>query len=126
MGTLEVIARIKIRPGQLAGFKAQAAELLRLTREKDTKTVRYDWFISESELQCEVHELYSSEQGLFEHNHHIMEARAVLFEKYAYDHQMSMFGNVSQNLIDLAKRHAGGAHVFSFFEGLDGRADASK
>ena len=126
METLEVIARIKIRPGQLAGFKAQAAELLRLTREKDTKTLRYDWFISEGELQCEVHERYSSEQGLFEHNQHIMEARAVLFEKYAYDHQMSMFGNVSQNLIDLTKRHAGGAHVFSFFEGLDGRADASK
>ena len=32
MGQLEVIAHLKSRPGQLEGFKAQAAEMLRLTR----------------------------------------------------------------------------------------------
>lgn len=120
MGALEVIARIKIRPGQLEGFKAQAAELIRLTRERDTKTARYDWFIDDVALECEVHERYPTEEGLFEHNLHIMEARAVLFEKYACDHQMSFFGDVSPQLIALAKRHAEGAHVFSFFRGLDG------
>ena len=48
---LEVIARIKIRPGQLEGFKAQATELLRLTREKDTQTLRYDSFINEAAME---------------------------------------------------------------------------
>jgi quinol monooxygenase YgiN len=116
---LEVIAHLKIRPGQLEGFKAQAAELIRLTHEKDTQTLRYDWFINEAGMECEVHELYRSEAGLMEHNMHIMDARALLFEKYAFDHRMSMYGEVSQQLIDLANKHAGGASVFSFFQGLE-------
>jgi quinol monooxygenase YgiN len=119
MQQFEVIARLKIRPGQLAGFKAQAAELLRLTREKDKRTLRYDWFIDEEAMECEVHEGYLDEEGLFEHNQHVMEPRAVLFEKYAYDHQMSFFGKVSPKLIELTKKHAGGAHVYSFFRGLE-------
>lgn len=122
MGNFEVIARLKIRPGQLEGFKAQAAELVRLTKEKDTKTVRYDWFIDEGAMDCEVHEEYLNEEGLVEHNSHVMDARAVLFEKYAYDHQMSLFGDISPRLIELTKRHAGGAHVYSFFRGLGGGA----
>lgn len=118
MGNLEVIARIKIRPGQLKGFKAQAAELLRLTRDEDTKTLRYDWYIDEQSMECEVHEDYLDEEGMFEHNAHVKEARAVLFEKYAFDHQMSFFGDISEKLIALTKHHAEGAHVFSFVGGL--------
>jgi quinol monooxygenase YgiN len=68
MGHLEMIAHMKIRPGQLQGFKAQAAEILRLTREKDTKTLRYDWFINKDGTECEVHEIYVNEEGLKEHN----------------------------------------------------------
>ena len=45
MSHLELHAHLKIRPGQLEGFKAQAAELVRITRQQDTKTLRYDWFI---------------------------------------------------------------------------------
>jgi len=41
MSHFELHAHLKIRPGQLEGFKAQAAELIRITREQDTKTLRY-------------------------------------------------------------------------------------
>ena len=74
MSHFELHAHMKIRPGQLEGFKAQAAELIRITREQDTKTLRYDWFIKESGTECEVHEAYVNEEGLFQHNMHIMEA----------------------------------------------------
>ena len=47
MADLEAHAHMKIRPGQLEGFKKQAVELIRLTKEKDTRTLRHDWFISE-------------------------------------------------------------------------------
>src|SRR5437899_1180817 len=70
MAYLEVIARAKVRPGQLEGFKAQAAEIVRVTREKDTHTLRCDWFINEDGTECEVHEAYLSGQGLIEHNTH--------------------------------------------------------
>lgn len=122
MGQFELHAHLKIRPGKLEGFKAQAAELIRITREQDTKTLRYDWFIKEDGTECEVHEVYLNEQGLFEHNLHIMDARAVLFRDYAFDHRMTAFGEVSQQLRDLAARHAGGMAVYSFLQGLQSAA----
>lgn len=118
MSHFELHAHIKILPGKLEGFKAQAAELIRITREQDTKTLRYDWFINEDGMECEVHEVYENEQGLFEHNMHIMAARGILFRDYAYDHRMTAFGEVSQQLRDLATKHAGGITVYSFLQGL--------
>jgi quinol monooxygenase YgiN len=118
MGNLEVHAHLKIRPGQLEGFKAQAAEIMRLTREKDTQTVRYDWFIDGDGAECEVHEAYLTGEGLIEHNTNVLEARTVLFERYAYDHRMTAFGEVSEELRELANKHAGGVAIYSFFQGL--------
>ena len=119
MSHLELHAHMKIRPGQLEGFKAQAAELVRITREQDTKTLRYDWYIREDGTECEVHEAYQNEEGLVEHNMHIMEARAVLFARYASDHRMTAFGEISQQLRELANTHAGGLTVYSFVQGLE-------
>lgn len=121
MPILEMRARMTIRPGRLEGFKAQAAELMRLTRELDTRTLRYDWFISEDGANCEVHEVYESEQGLFEHNEHVMTARARLFRDFADDHHMTAYGDVSQQLVDLSNVHAGGLEHFALLNRLDAR-----
>ena len=118
MSRLELHAHLKIRPGQLEGFKAQAAEMIRITREQDTRTLRYDWFIKEDETECEVHEAYVNEEGLFEHNKHVLEARAVLFKEFAFDHRMTVFGEVSQQLRELTIKHAGGITVYAFHRGL--------
>ena len=119
MSHLEMSARLKIRPGQLEGFKAQAAEIMRLTREMDTHTLRYDWFISEDGTECEVHEAYDSEEGLIEHNEHVVEARNALFRDFAYDHRMTVFGGeLSPHLVELFKLHAGGVGRYSFLQGL--------
>jgi quinol monooxygenase YgiN len=122
MGPLEVHAHLKVRPGQLEGFKNEAHEIMRLTREHDTQTTRYDWFINQDGTECEVHEEYLSERGLIEHNAHVMETRAVLFEKYAYDHRMTAFGEVSDELRALADKHAGGLTVYSFVQGFEAAA----
>ena len=119
MKRLEVHAHLKIRPGQLDGFKTQVAEIMRLTREHDMKTLRYDWFIKEDGTECEVHEVYVDEEGLFEHNMHVMEAREVLFRDYAFDHQMTAFGDVSPQLRDRAAKHAGGMTVYTLLQGLE-------
>ena len=117
-GQLEVIARLKVRPGQLEGFKTQTAEILRLTREKDNHTLRYDWFVNEDQTECEVHEAYVTEDGLIEHNQHVVEARDVLFRDYAFDHRMSVYGEISPHLSELFTKHAGGVSKFTLFEGL--------
>jgi quinol monooxygenase YgiN len=120
MDNLEVIARLKIRPGQLEGFKSQVAEILRVTREQDTHTLRCDWFINEDGTECEVHELFPNEQGLIEHKMNTMEATAVLFRDYAFDHHSAIYGEVSQNFVNLVKERMGTAPaVFSFLQGLE-------
>ena len=119
MSNLEVFAGLKIRPGQLEGFKRQVAEVVRLTRQQDTQTVRYDWFINLDGTECEVHEAYRSEDGLIEHNRHVVEARELLFRKYAFDHRMSVYGQISQQLRDVFIKHAGGVGEFAFLQGLD-------
>jgi quinol monooxygenase YgiN len=53
MSTLDISARVHIRDGKLDDFKRQAAECTRLTREKDTKTLRYDLFLNEDQTYCE-------------------------------------------------------------------------
>lgn len=119
MSHLELRAQMTVRPGRLEGFKAQAAEIMRLTRELDTGTQRYDWFTSEDGTRCEVHEEYESEQGLFEHNEHVMAARATFFRDFADGHHMTAYGEVSQRLVDLSKVHAGGLDRYAFLGGLN-------
>ncbi len=119
MGHLEVSAHLTVRRGCLEGFKRQAAECIRVTKEKDTRTLRYDWFLSSDGTECEVREAYTSPEGLVEHNTHILEARSKLFKDYADNHFMTVYGEPSQTLIDLLKAHAVGFKWFHFLQGLE-------
>ncbi|HSC49014.1 MAG TPA: antibiotic biosynthesis monooxygenase [Gaiellaceae bacterium] len=116
----EVTARLKIRDGELEGFKQQAAEIMRLTREHDRKTLRYDWFLSDDGTQCEVREGYVDADGLLEHNDHVKEARGTLFRDHAYGHDMTIYGEPSSALAELIERMSG--HVtfnrYSLLQGL--------
>ena len=75
MAVVEVSAHMTVRPGQLEGFRKQAAECIRITKEQDTRTLRYDWFLTNDGTECEVHEAYTGPEGMIEHNTHILEAR---------------------------------------------------
>jgi quinol monooxygenase YgiN len=119
MAVLELGAHMRVRPGQLEGFKKQAAECIRITKEKDTHTLRYDWFLSLDETQCEVREAYTGPEGLIEHNRNILEARTTLFRDYADDHFMTVYGEVSEPLLNLLKTHVVGHTWFSFLQGLE-------
>jgi quinol monooxygenase YgiN len=119
MSHLELSAHMVVRPGCLEGFKTQAAELIRITKEKDTRTLRYDWFISTDGAECEVREAYTCPEGLIEHNTHILEARTKLFKDYADGHFMTVYGDPSQLLLDLLQAHGVGFKWFTFLQGLD-------
>jgi quinol monooxygenase YgiN len=119
MGYLELSAHLTVRPGCLEGFKKQAAEILRITREKDTRTLRYDWFLSTDGTECEVREAYTGAEGLIEHNTHVLEARTKLFKDYADNHFMTIYGEPSKPLLDLLKAHAVGHTWFNFVQGLE-------
>jgi hypothetical protein len=42
-----------------------------------------------------VHEAYLSEEGLIEHNEHVVAARDAWFRDFAFDHRMSVYGEIS-------------------------------
>jgi quinol monooxygenase YgiN len=121
----EVTARLKVRDGELAGFKQRASEIMRLTREQDTKTLRYDWFISDDGSECEVREGYVDADGLLQHNAHVRVTRDELFRDHAYGHDMTIYAEPSPALGRLMERMAG--HVafnrFSFMQGLNTDTD---
>ena len=119
MGHLELGAHMKVRAGCLEGFKKQAAECIRITKEKDTRTLRYDWFLSTDGTECEVREAYTGPEGLIEHNTNILEARTKLFRDYADDHFMTVYGDPSQPLLDLLNFHKVGFKWFYFVQGLE-------
>ena len=117
----EAAARVKIREGELEGFKRQAAEIMRLTKEEDTKPLRYDWFLSADGTECELRESHVDADALLEHQHHIGEAKATLFREFADDHTMTLYGEPSPALAELIEAMAGAVtfRQFSFFQGLD-------
>ena len=104
MSEFEVRARVQIRDGQLEGFKRQAAEMMRITREQDTGTLAYDWFVSTDGTRCEVREAYVHPDALIDHGFHVKEARDVLFDKYAFDHRMFAYGEPSPKLLELVNK----------------------
>ena len=93
MSKLEVSARMTIRKGKLDGFKRQAAECIRQTKEKDTNTLRYDWFVSSDETECEIRQAYQGSEGLIEHRMHIGGALDRLFEEFADAHTVTFTGH---------------------------------
>ena len=118
METLEVSARMTVREGKLDGFKRQAAECIRQTREKDTKTLRYDWFLSSDETECEIREAYQGSEGLVEHRIHVGDALEKLFREFADNHKVRVYGKPSPRLMEMAKRMPEGSVTrYSFLLG---------
>jgi quinol monooxygenase YgiN len=117
----EVTARLKIRDGRLEGFKQQAAEIMKQAKEKDRKTLRYDWFVSDDGTQCEVREGYVDADALLEHSEHVGQARAKLFRDFAYDHDMTIYGEPSPALVEAFEAMGDAVEYtqFSFFQGLE-------
>ena len=125
MNTLEVSAKMKVREGKLEGFKKQAAECIRQTKEKDTKTLRYDWFLSSDQTECEVREAYESSQGLIEHRMHVGEALDRLFAEFADGHAVTIYGNPSPQLVELANTQKGvDIKWYSFLKGPESFVEA--
>ncbi|HET7419177.1 MAG TPA: hypothetical protein VFL27_02220 [Candidatus Dormibacteraeota bacterium] len=123
---LELSAHMTVRPNQIDGFRKQVAEMLRLTREKDTRTLRYDWFLSKDGSECEVREAYVDAEGLIEHNANISTARDGLFAQFADNHFMTAYGEPTPRLLDLVEATQMEQHFkwFSRLGGLDHPATA--
>jgi len=115
----EATARLQIRDGELDGFKQQAAEIMRQTEAKDTKPLRYDWFLSDDGTECELREAFVDADAFLDHQHHIREAKAKLLRDFTEGHTMTFYGEPSPALFETLQAMAVKARRFSFFQGLE-------
>jgi quinol monooxygenase YgiN len=119
MSQFEVRAHLKVRDGQLEGFKRQAAEMMWVTREKDTGTLAYDWFLSKDGTECQVREAYVDADALVEHALNVREAREAMFAEFAYDHKMTFYGDPSPRLLALVDKVGVDATWFTLLQALE-------
>jgi quinol monooxygenase YgiN len=119
MSQFEVRAHLKVRDGQLEGFKRQAAEMMRVTREKDTGTLAYDWFLSKDGTERQVREAYVDADALVEHALNVREAREAMFAEFAYDHKMTFYGDPSPRLLALVDKVGVDATWFTLLQALE-------
>lgn len=114
----EATATLKIREGELEGFKRQAAELMRLMRDQDEQPLRYDWFLKDDGSECEVREAYESADALLEQQRPLAEAKMKLFREFVDGHTMTFYEEPSPALTEALDRMGTPRVQFSFFQGL--------
>ena len=114
----EVMAQLKVRDGELEGFKRQVAEIMRQTQQQDAKPLRYDWYLSDDGTECEVREAYLAADALLEQQRQIGEAKGKLF-RFVADHSMRFYAEPSPALAAALAAMGTTFTQFSFLQGLD-------
>jgi quinol monooxygenase YgiN len=118
MSKIQVSAKMKINPGMLEEFKERAIQCISTVKEKDPGTLQYDWFISSNKTECEIREKYESSEAFIAHVSNLREPLWILFEKFASDHSVVIYGEPSIELLENAKARRIDVKVFSFLQGL--------
>ena len=119
----EATAKLKIREGELEGFKQQAAEVMRQMRALDDKPLRYDWFLSDDGTECEVREAYDSADSLLEHQRLTAEAKMQLLHNFVAGHTMAFYEEPSSALAQALEAMGASYEQFSFFQGLESQTE---
>ena len=113
---IQVSANIKIPEGKLEEFKQNAIECIKQTKEKDTGTLKYDWFLSSDQTECEIREEYKSSEALIEHMMNHGELLTKVFKDFPLEH-LTVYGDPSPQLLEMSKGF--NAKLYSFFLGLE-------
>ncbi|MHA2397883.1 MAG: putative quinol monooxygenase [Promethearchaeota archaeon] len=109
---------IKIPEGKLEEFKQLAIKHTKLAREKDTGTLKHDWFLSSDQTECVVREEFTSEKALIEHTINTSPLQG-LWGDFSIDHA-KLFGDLSPQLLEMLKGpNISPVKLYSFFMGLD-------
>jgi len=118
MSKIQVSAKMRIINGMLEEFKQQAAKCISIVKDKDPGTLQYDWFLSSDKTECEIRETYESSEAFLAHILNLREPLQMLFEKFASDHSVVIYGDPSPELLENAKSRRIDVKIFSFLQGL--------
>ncbi|NKN03057.1 putative quinol monooxygenase [Rhizobium leguminosarum] len=73
MSTIQATARLKIHPGKSDEFKRLSEICMRLVREKDLGTLRFEIFFNDDETEAVVLEEYANEEAFLQHTENMGE-----------------------------------------------------
>ncbi len=120
---LQVSATVKIPEGKLEEFKQRAAEVMKQIGDKGTGALKYDWFISSDQAECEIREEFKNSEALIEHAINLREALENLLSDFPQNH-MKLYGDPSPELLKMIKEYNVDTKVYSFFKGLEEMIEA--
>ena len=112
---LQISTIFKIPQGKLELFKQFASESIRLTSERDTGTLKQDWFISTDQTEGVIREEYKNSEAVLKHMVNMSELRE-LSSNFSWDHA-NVYGDPSPELLEATK--GADIRVYSFSQGLD-------
>ena len=118
---IEISAIMKIPKGKLEEFKKLAAETIRLSKERDRGTLKYEVYISSDETECEVRQNYRSSEAVLEHMANLSETLEKAYIDFPIDH-VNIYGDPSPELLEAVKGIEIG--VYSFSQGLEEKIEA--
>ena len=118
---IEISAIMKIPKGKLEEFKELAVETIRLSKERDTGTFKYDVYISSDETECEVRQEYKNSEAVLEHMANLRETLKKAYIDFPIDH-VNIYGDPSPELLEAVKGIDIG--VYSFSQGLEEKIEA--
>jgi quinol monooxygenase YgiN len=67
MRELSITAKCSIHEGKLEDFRRIGQDCIDIVRANEPGTLRYDWFIDESRMECRILEKYESSEALMAH-----------------------------------------------------------
>ena len=113
---IEISAIMKIPKGKLEEFKDLVTESIKLTKERDRGTLKYDFYISNDKTECEAREEFKNSEAFLEHSVNVREVLRKLSVKFPIDH-VKVYGNPSTQLLESMKGFD--IRVYSFSQGLE-------
>ena len=87
-----------IPPGNLAEFKALAAQAMDVARD-EPGTLLYSWYLNEDETACVVREVYADSDAVLTHVAHLGDLMARVLATGG-GCELEMFGEPSPELVD--------------------------
>ncbi len=111
MSRIQAVARFKIKPGKTSEFKRLSENCMRLAREKDPGTIRYDISLNHDETEAVVYEEYESPAAHIAHFENMGDNAAAIFAIVEMDGEL--WGDPSPELRAGVEAH--GVKVYTPF-----------
>ena len=114
MSELRISAGLDVHEGMVDEFRAAAAACMQAVREKDSRTLQYDWYHNEDHSKYIVLERYRDSDAVLEHLGNLGELLGALLE--TCDLSVDVFGTPSAELVEAASAFP--TRVYTFHQGL--------